>query len=654
VGILVPKVHTAWAVVLVAVGVCGSPCTAADFYVATNGNDASGDGSSGNPWATVQKAVTGSRTAGTAAQKNIILRGGSYYNVMVTVDQFSDANITFMPYPGETPVLYGGQPLTNWTSAGSNNWYVASLGTFPSSVASSPNGTTSWQPRMLLADGVVCTRGRLPATGKYHYASLSGTTLTYTNSFPATTNMELMIDKSWSDSEMYVTAINTTSNTLTLNASVSMGPNTPDVKSFAVVNIPEAINGDNQFWWNKTNNAIIYRSPGNVDPNTKSMIVATTSRMLWVKGYSAASAVTNIVLSNLTFACANTVCGDGGTADDYAKDNHDAIRFSNATNCVVDRCTIFGVAGNAIGNENYSADWNLTIQNTTIHDVGGGAINLPGTTQTTVSNCLIYNTGLICQAGPGVLGFTYGGRVLSNTITNCMGAGVLMLAPGGGLWAQQTIVTDNKVIRCVKALRDMGAIYGGYGDSHVIMRNYIAEINGTNSDNGGVWDPFLIGIYSDQGSKNWTVASNVTYNCTRPMIYHNSTNGFYLNNFFVGMRPETNWIMFHNADKPLFSQNIFTSAMQPQVNAENSSYSIISPELAVQNWSSNIFWSTGAAVLGAPTNTVKQDPQFLQTTPSLEGSFGPSSPAPTLGIQSLQLRGMALPLGSATDLRILR
>ncbi len=29
----------------------------ATYYVATNGNDTTGDGSSGNPWATLQKAV---------------------------------------------------------------------------------------------------------------------------------------------------------------------------------------------------------------------------------------------------------------------------------------------------------------------------------------------------------------------------------------------------------------------------------------------------------------------------------------------------------------------------------------------------------------------------------------------------------------------
>lgn len=615
-----------------------TPARAADFYVATNGNDSTGTGSVSSPYATVQKAVTASRSAGKAVQKNIIIRGGAYYNVTVLVEQYADANIAFMPYPGEKPILYGGQPLTKWSSAGSNNCYVASLGTFPASVTSSVSSLTTWQPRMLLADGVACTRGRLPATGKYHYKSLSGTTLTYTNNFSSSTNMELLIDKSWSDSEVAAVGINTSLKQIQLDQSVSLGPNTGDVTSFALVNLPEGLKQDNQFCWMKANNTILYKSPGNADPNGKVMIVPTTTRIFWMLGYDVTTCISNIVISNLTFAACNATIGVGGV-DDTGENYSSAVRFSNSTNCVVDGCTFYAIGDTAIGNENWTQNYGLKIRNCVIHDVGVGGIAFPGTTGCVISNNIIYNTGLICQCGPGIVGSTYSGKINNNTITNTMGAGIIILTSGYPNLATSSTVSGNTIIHSVRALRDMGAIYTGAGNGQIITGNYIGEINGTNSDNGGVWDPYVIGIYIDEWSINPRVASNIVYNCTRPIMYHRTTNGMYLNNFFVNTRNENTILMLPNSDAPVFQHNVFVSKQAALVDAENSSYSpySININLAVANWRSNIVWSTSGLNSGNPTNATTADPLFVQMTPGLRSSFVTNSPATKVGIQPITI-----------------
>jgi hypothetical protein len=628
-----------------------------NFYVATNGSDSTGNGSLVSPYATIGQAVTASRAVGKAVQKNIIIRGGSYYNVTVSVEQYADANITFMPYPGETPILYGGQLLTNWVPAGSNNWYVASLGPFPTSV-SSVSSVTSWQPRTLLADGVTCTRGRMPATGKYHYRSLSGATLTYTNAFSKTTNMEVIVDKSWSDSEMAVTGINTQSKTLTLHESVSMGPNTGDVTSFALVNLPEAINGDNQFWWDKTNNAIVYRSLGNADPNGKTMIVPTTTRICKIQGYGVGYEITNIVITNLTLAVCNAAIGTGAS-DNFGENYNAAIFFSSALNCIVDGCTLYGLGGNAVGTENWFNNWNVTVQNCVIHDIGASGIVFPGCTSCTASNNLVYRTGMICQGGLGIRGCLHGGTLIThNTITNTMSAGIAV--QGDSTYpnpAETPVITYNFINRAVQALRDMGGIYCGDVSNALIAYNYVGEINGTNSDNGGVWDPFLMGLYNDDGSRNCTWASNVVYNCTRPLIYHKGTNGVYWNNVFVDTRDEATWLLFHNCDRPVFSRNILFSQMTPTVDAEGPTYIPFSVDanIGVQNWHTNMFWSVSGVNSSNPTDATTADPLFLNLRP-LDAAFQPNSPAVALRISRLDLNGIGRvaqrPLLPATGLHV--
>jgi hypothetical protein len=629
---------------------CSLPSTrAADFYVATDGND-SNLGTETQPFASLEKARDAGRKLPKTTGKRIILRGGSYYNVNLNVDGWLDGNITFMPYPGEAPVLYGGQPLTNWVSAG-NGSYASALPAFPTNVTSAVSALTNWQPRMLLADGVMCARARLPQTGKYHYQSLSNTTLTYTNDFPATTNMELIIDNSWNDAEMMATGIDSVAKTITLNGTVSRGPNTAGVRSFALVNLPEGMTQDNQFWWDKTNNMIVYRPPAGQDPNAMTIIVPSTTRMFYLRGQNSPNLLNNIVFSNLSLSVVNVTIGSGGQ-DDFGTGYNSAIAFVNCSNLVVDSCSIYAVAGYAIKSQSSLPSLNSCIKNCIIHDVGVGGVSLSGTTDGIASHNIVYNTGLLCQAGPGIVGSTYGARVDHNTITNCSGAGIV------ATYSSNAVVSFNRVVRCVKALRDMAGIYTE-GVDITVYGNYIAEVNGTNSDNGGAWDKCLFGIYCDFGSIRPTIASNITYNCTRPFIYHMATNGVYVNNFYINTRDEDTVINFHNADRTVvFQRNIFVSHNRTLVDAEDATYKpfSLSANAAVADWHSNLFWSTGGFNSNNPTNVVTADP-LLQSLKPLQATYQPDSTAAALGIMPLELKAVGhmaqQPLAEPTGLHLI-
>lgn len=612
--------------------------SAGDWYVSTTGVNAVGRGAIDQPLATIPYALTRAIAVdGKTAQRNIIVRGGAYYLQALSTDiDTAGANICFMGYPGETAILYGGQLQTGWAAAGSNNWYAAALGTHPS--VTEPTGTlTTWQPRLLIVDGAVCTMGRwpaptdglYPATNDFHYTTLSGATLTYTNVFAATTNMEVIVPKSWSSDTLNVNAINTGSKTLTLSASVTMGPNTTGASSFALRNTPEAIYANNQFWWDKTNNAVILQSAS--DPSTAMAVVPVQARMWWFQGWSASAAISNIVISNLTFACTTTTV-DGGSLQDYAQGQRDVIRFSNATNCTIDHCTFYGLGGNAVGNENSTADWGITIKNCIFRDIGCSAISFPGPSVAglVVSNNLIYNCGLVYAGAPGILMGAVNNTICNNTISNCSGAGVLMLSASSGT------IANNSISRCVTALRDMGGIYIDGSANINIIHNYVSEIRGTNGFNGGAWDPFLVGIYCDETSVNWVSASNIVLNCTRPLMFNDTTTATNKNNFYINTRTEdTCYMAAGNSTTYNFTNNVLrmtagalTLYSYPAANINN----------VVKSWVGTIIFSDTSNASN-PTNATSSDPLFTSLSP-LVPSFQGDSPAPAMGIYPLSLSGI--------------
>ena len=86
------------------------------LYVSPSGSDASGDGSSAMPFATLPRALRASRGGATPAR--ILLRGGTYYLDAPVVLTAADSGVSLEAAPGEAPVLSGGAVLTglSWSS----------------------------------------------------------------------------------------------------------------------------------------------------------------------------------------------------------------------------------------------------------------------------------------------------------------------------------------------------------------------------------------------------------------------------------------------------------------------------------------------------------------------------------------------------------
>jgi len=96
---------------------------AIEIYVSTDGADLA-DGSISNPFATLPQAVTAlrdRRSSGTTAPATIYLREGRHQldeTLVLSIDDGAGTNgsvvLTIAAYPGETPVLSAGVPVTGW------------------------------------------------------------------------------------------------------------------------------------------------------------------------------------------------------------------------------------------------------------------------------------------------------------------------------------------------------------------------------------------------------------------------------------------------------------------------------------------------------------------------------------------------------------
>ena len=103
-----------------------SICQAADYYVATNGNDTH-PGSKTEPWKTIQHAADTLQPGDT-----VYIRGGVYRECVQPGrgGTSEDKRITFKAYPGEILMIKGSEPISTWQEQGNNVWKAVIPDTF--------------------------------------------------------------------------------------------------------------------------------------------------------------------------------------------------------------------------------------------------------------------------------------------------------------------------------------------------------------------------------------------------------------------------------------------------------------------------------------------------------------------------------------------
>lgn len=156
----------------VPVGAAAYPVPGDAIYVATTGNDTTGNGTAGTPYRTLARAITAA-TAG----KTIVLRAGIYHeggtnHTSAIGVQVNRNNLTIQNYPGEAVWFDGSSIQTGWTQSG-GTWYIPWTKQFDHSPTANSgaddDGGAGWKwindnypcapfPEQVFVDGVALTQ----------------------------------------------------------------------------------------------------------------------------------------------------------------------------------------------------------------------------------------------------------------------------------------------------------------------------------------------------------------------------------------------------------------------------------------------------------------------------------------------------------------
>ena len=549
-----------------ATGADGGTAVAGAIYVAPDGDDSS-PGTLAQPLKTLAKArdLVRTKTSGMTADLTVYVRGGTYPQTSTLTFANADSGnggfyVKYMAYPGERPLITGGQPIKGWkVSDATNNIYSASA------------GTTAF--RQLYVNGVKAIRARSPnmlANNVADFNRLSGWDKTANNvqvpsSAVATwnnlTKVEMHINIAWGDSTLRIASITTTGTTAYVKFQspespmvfVRPNPNMAQVgwgsgRAYYFENAKEFLDQAGEWYLDETTSTVYYKPRTGEDMATATVIAPMVETIMSVNGTSTSSQASYLWFQGLTFAHSTYMRpsqsgfldGQAGqynlTAD--ANNNQTVGRLAagvsvmNANHLHFER-NLFTQMG-ATGLDFISGTHDDLIIGNAITDIAGNGIAIGKfTASDTTEFHVAYNPSdknEICtrdtfkdnyingvttefQGGVGIAaGYPAYLDIEHNEISHTNYTGISV---GFGWTGSTTAMTNNKInynnIHHVnEVLTDGGAIYtlSNQGTGDEMQYNYIHDYACSKWADYG-----CNGLYLDEKSSGYTVAHNVMVNC---------------------------------------------------------------------------------------------------------------------------------------------
>jgi len=290
------------------------------IYVAPDGDDAN-PGTLVQPLRTLARARDVVRTLNTAmtADITVYLHGGTYQQASTLTLGNADSGtggfyVKYMAFPGERPLITGGQPIKGWSRADAgSDLYSASAGTTPF--------------RQLYVNGSKAIRARSPnlgSDGGANYYRLSGYDTTahnvqlassYVADWKNLTKVELHLFTAWSDNTLRIASISTTGGTAyvkfqsTEDAILFVRPNpkldqmgTGPARAFYFENAFEMLDQPGEWYLDETSSTVYYKPRPGEDMATATVIAPVVETIVSVQGASPSSAASHLWFAGLTFA----------------------------------------------------------------------------------------------------------------------------------------------------------------------------------------------------------------------------------------------------------------------------------------------------------------------------------------------------------------
>jgi hypothetical protein len=532
---MTPRILIAVALLLPLMTTCApSQPAAVSYYVATNGNDqwsgklaAPNAGGTDGPFATIAGARDAIRAlkaqAGLTAPITVQVRGGSYYlpQPLVFMPQDSGTQacpITYAAYQGETPIISGGAPITNWRTAQVNGHAA-----WTAQVPDVAQG--QWYFRELWVNNGRRLRTRVPREGLYRIAEL----LQRPGSIPFKqgqdrvifadqdikqwrnlNDVEVMAFHFWIEERLPIASVDSLSHAVTFTRPslfrLTDGQN-PEGARYYVENVFEALDSPGQWYLDRPTGTLYYIPQPGEDPQRATVIAPRLAQVVQFNGDAAnGQYVEYINFQGLSFMHTEwTLPAQTAAYKQAAVNVPGAILWTGARSCALRDCTIAHIG-------NYGVEMGVgcqgnTIKGNAIWDLGAGGVKIGfDSSGTVVSDNHIYDGGYMFASAVGVwIGNSAHNEVSHNVIHRLYYTGISC----GWTWGYRASPTqDNHVEYNViyqigrGLLDDMGGIYNlGVQPGTTIRNNLIHDVWSAHGRGRG--------IYLDEGSTGILVENNI-------------------------------------------------------------------------------------------------------------------------------------------------
>ncbi len=568
------------AIVLLALAVALPAAVAAApavFYVAPAGNDAwSGTLPAPNgaktdgPFATPQRARDAARAAKVtgAAPCRVVLRAGTYAlaEPLVLGPEDSgtpEAPVTWEAFPGEKPVLSGGQTITGWRVQPG-----VSEVDLPEVKAGAWNFSQLW----MAAPGQDWQRRYRPDRGAFIIAGLTdaptapGATMAHRRSqdefrffpgdierFPNPADVEVVALHDWSSSRLRIREVDLQNHVVKFTGfpvyrigAWWKGGRNP----YFVENGPWGRPGDGRFALDRPAGRLRYGAGPDEDLNRMSVIAPRLAQLLQVRGdLPAGRYVEHVRFRGVGFQHTNWLLpAKGYSSGQGMVDLPAAVDLAAARDCRFEGCTFAHLGAYALRLGQGCHD-NQVVGNR-IYDLGGGGILVGVTdakavepavpTGNEVGNNLVSDGGLIHYSAHGIwIGMAQRTRVHHNVVRRFLYSNVSC----GWAWNDQpspcrdNVVEFNHIHDAMMLLADGGGFYSlGFQPGMLLRGNLVHDVHrsrfaGSAPNNG---------LFLDQGSKAFAIEENVIYNTSGKPVRHNQNEpaGHTWTNNSLGVAPD--------------------------------------------------------------------------------------------------------------------
>jgi len=537
------------------------------FYVSPDGDDASSGTSTGNAFATLERArdaIRELKSNGGISENSgpvtVYLRDGlhplSDPLILTPADSGTEENpVIWKAYPGETPVVTGAKNVSGWQKAENGLWRVSipEVKSGVSDAAGKLNFTT------LYVNGEPRSRTRLPKEGYFTIADFPGKDkdpwaapgdhFTFSpgdikEDWANMDDVEVVVLRFWVSSRQHIESIDTSTNTVQFKYPTRYRYSddfTTDGARYYVENVFEALDEPGEWYLDRPSGTLYYYPKSGEDMDTAVVEIPVSPQLIRIEGDPAGRKfVKNVTFEGITFTHNNWMLPAGNPGDGQsAPEVEGAVFLKGAVGCGFYDCRMTQLSSYAVQIDE-GCQQNSFVGNELGHLGGGGfrigggdAISHPDmrTGWNTITDNHIHHIGEIYHAATGVWIQHSGGNLIShNEIDHTYYSSMAI----GWVWGYRPSVTTHNEISYNHihdvgqgVLSDMGAIYMlGVAPGTVVKNNLIHDIE---SHGYGGW-----GIYTDEGSTHVLIENNIVYNTKcAGFDQHYGRENFVRNNIFA-------------------------------------------------------------------------------------------------------------------------